>query len=217
LGASVTDGDVTLSEKILPPGKRHLENFPDLVSDVLSSAGVTLKDVDAFAAAIGPGSFSGVRIGLAAVKGYCLALNKPLIGISSLDILISQAAFDSESALAVIDAGRGDVYVGHSAYMRDQRPILQSAVIVARQEFANYARSLINSNPVICGGEVIGQLGLDSHTADLRLVEAPFPSTCGFLAHRRLMDSDVDDVMLITPVYMRKSDAEEKLTAKSGN
>lgn len=199
----------------MPPGKRHLENLPGLVSEVLSTSGITLGQVDAFAAAIGPGSFSGVRIGLAAAKGYCIALKKPLLGISSLDILIAQAAFDVDCAFAVIDAGRGDVYTAFAQGISQRRSRTDRPLVISIPEFAAHVRRLTLQTPVICGASVIGKLGMDSDSADLRLVEAPFPSVCGLLAHRRLLNSDVDDHLLLTPIYMRKSDAEEKRSAAS--
>ncbi len=203
-----------MAEKILAPGKRHLENLPGLVSDVLDMGSIQLSDVDAFAAAIGPGSFSGVRIGLAAIKGYCLALNKPVIGISSLNVLLSQAAYDVDSAIAVIDAGREDVFAGHASSFDGQTPKGVTTAIVARKDFREFSHKLMPDNVVICGGAVIGELGLSPDNADLRVIEVPFPSICGFLAHERLINSDVDDLFLLTPLYMRKSDAEEKLVKK---
>lgn len=215
LGVAITDGETPGAEAILPPGKRHLENLPGLVSEVLSTSGITLDQVDAFAAAIGPGSFSGVRIGLAAAKGYCLALRKPLLGISSLDILIAQAAYDVDSAFAVIDAGRGDVYTAFAKGISKGRSVTDKPVVVSISEFPAHVRSHTKQTPVICGASLIGKLGMDSDSADLRLVEAPFPSVCGLLAHRRLLNSDVDDHLLLTPIYMRKSDAEEKKSVAS--
>ena len=218
LGAAITDGAHVLAEKTLPSGKRHLENFPDLVSDVLEMSDISLRDVEAFSAAIGPGSFSGVRIGLAAVKGYCLGLNKPIIGISSLDILIRQASHDQTSAIAVIDAGRGDVYAGHAGSHPGNRPASDcKPVIVPLREFPQYARKLTNAPYVICGGSIIDQLGMDHGEIVLKRVEIPSPSICGFLAHERLINSDVDDLYLLTPLYMRKSDAEEKNRGKTQN
>ena len=215
LGVAITDGETPVAEAILPPGKRHLENLPGLVSEVLSKTGITLGQVDAFAAAIGPGSFSGVRIGLAAAKGYCIALKKPLLGISSLDILIAQAAFDVDCAFAVIDAGRGDVYTAFAQGISQGSSQTDRPVVISIAEFPAHVRRLTLQTPVICGASVIGKLGMDSDAADLRLVEAPLPSVCGLLAHRRLLNSDIDDHLLLTPIYMRKSDAEEKRSAAS--
>lgn len=216
LGAAITDGVRVLAEKILPSGKRHLENFPDLVSDVMEMSDISFRDVEAFSAAIGPGSFSGVRIGLAAVKGYCLGLNKPIIGISSLDILIRQAAHGQTPAIAVIDAGRGDVYAGHAGSQPGNGAFTDcNPVIVSLREFPGYARKLTNAPYVICGGSIIDRLELDDNEAILKKVEIPSPAICGILAHERLINSDVDDLYLLTPLYMRKSDAEQKNSAGS--
>ena len=66
--------------------------------------------IDGFGVAIGPGSFSGTRVGLATIKGMALALGKPVAGISSLDILAWQALKDGEWGAPVIDARRGEIY-----------------------------------------------------------------------------------------------------------
>jgi tRNA threonylcarbamoyladenosine biosynthesis protein TsaB len=78
------------------------------IKQLLQRTGLRLEDVDAFAAASGPGSFTGVRIGLAAVKGLAEAMGKPAVGISNLEVL---ARFGSTSRrVPVIDARRGEVY-----------------------------------------------------------------------------------------------------------
>ena len=210
LGVALTDGDAILAESILPADRKHLENLPRLVSEALEIAGMGLEDVNAFAAALGPGSFSGVRIGLAAVKGFRLALKKPMVGVSSLEILAAQAAPDAQSIFPVIDAGRGQVYAAfiESVYWNPLTSVEPVALPIG--DFPDYFRRLAHPSAVVCGDSIIERLGLESGQSDLRLVDIPKPSVCGFLARRRLANSDVDDVFLLTPTYIRKSDAEEK-------
>src|SRR6185369_16319488 len=91
-----------------PTGFAHVL-YPHL-SRLLEQNGVTLTSIDCFAAASGPGSFTGVRVGLACVKGLAEALGKPAMGISNLQALATFAR--GELRAVVIDARRGDVYGG---------------------------------------------------------------------------------------------------------
>ena len=83
-----------------------------MINDVTARARVGLKNIDGLGVAIGPGSFSGIRIGLATVKGMALALKKPVAGIPSLEILAWQALKEGESGASLIDARRREIYVG---------------------------------------------------------------------------------------------------------
>ena len=73
---------------------------------------LNLDDIDLFAAANGPGSFTGIRTGLAAIQGWATALRKPVVGFSILEAMAHQARFETESAAAIIDAHRDEFYVG---------------------------------------------------------------------------------------------------------
>ncbi len=91
LGIAIVQGQQVLLEEVLAPRREHLENLAPLIRDALQKLNLGLQDFYGFGVAIGPGSFSGIRIGLATIKGICLVLGKRGVGISSLDILAWQA------------------------------------------------------------------------------------------------------------------------------
>ena len=95
----------TLSELTLHSSEGYAHLIFPAIGRLLSDAGVHLQEIDCFAAASGPGSFTGVRVGLAAVKGLAAALGKPAAGISNLRALASFG-----NLRPVIDARRGEVY-----------------------------------------------------------------------------------------------------------
>ncbi len=106
-----------------PEGFAHLI-FP-AVGEVLSRAGVRLEEIDCFAAASGPGSFTGVRVGLSAVKGLAEATGKLAVGISNLRAL---ASFGNARLRAVVlDARRGQVYA--AVYNADLEPVMPETVL----------------------------------------------------------------------------------------
>ncbi|MCM8789884.1 MAG: tRNA (adenosine(37)-N6)-threonylcarbamoyltransferase complex dimerization subunit type 1 TsaB [Candidatus Omnitrophica bacterium] len=81
------------------------------IQRALNYVGIRLDDLDYFACGLGPGSFTGLRIGVAAIKGFCLSLKKPVIGISSLDILAKNAShLEEKNIIPIIDAKRGLIY-----------------------------------------------------------------------------------------------------------
>src|SRR5439155_13998762 len=81
------------------------------VAALLSKHGFKKQDIDAFAVASGPGSFTGLRVGLAAVKGLAEILGKPIATVSMLEVVVMAGASEGR-VLAVLDAGRGEVYAG---------------------------------------------------------------------------------------------------------
>ncbi len=89
----------------------HSKTFFNLLSSLLQTAQVSLPEVDAFAAATGPGSFTGLRVGLSAVKGLSHTLGKPAIGVNSLDAL-ALASKVTGKVLVMINAGREEAYAG---------------------------------------------------------------------------------------------------------
>jgi tRNA threonylcarbamoyladenosine biosynthesis protein TsaB len=82
------------------------------VAAVLQGLGLTGGDLDAFAVTTGPGSFTGLRVGLGSVQGLALASGRPCVGLSTLDVLALSAAGTSGTIVALVDAFRGEVYSG---------------------------------------------------------------------------------------------------------
>lgn len=94
-----------------PLARGHAERLFAMVEAVLAEDGATLEDADRIAVTIGPGSFTGIRIGLAAARGFALALGRPVIGVDTLEALAASAAErPSGPVFAAIDARKGEVY-----------------------------------------------------------------------------------------------------------
>lgn len=110
--AVVEDNKITaVTERAV--GVHHSEILCDKVAEVLSNAKVTFADLDAYACAIGPGSFTGIRIGVATVKGYCTAVSRPYIGVNCLHA-ISFSPHCGAKGSAIIDAGNGYYFADYT-------------------------------------------------------------------------------------------------------
>src|SRR5690606_3486786 len=99
-------------------GKGHAEHLIEVIDAALAQAGLGYRDLDAIAVSVGPGSFTGVRVGVATARGLALALKLPAVGISTLEALAEEQREKQPGVpvLARIEAGRGQAYVaGFSA------------------------------------------------------------------------------------------------------
>lgn len=111
LGGSVFlgRGDVELANRIGNPRVSHSNSLLSDINESLEHAGLCLQDVDVFACASGPGSFTGLRIGIATVKALAATLERPCIGIPTLHA-VAHSAGPSEATIALLPAGRGEVF-----------------------------------------------------------------------------------------------------------
>jgi len=208
LGVAVTKDRTVLGELTLSPSREHLENIALAVKDLTRTAGIPLRDVDAFAAATGPGTFSGIRVGLAVVKGLALALKKPAIGVPSLAILAWQAAQPGELVTPVINARRQEVYT--AVYRREPTAVamVEGPCLTKLEEFPK----LLDRYPdslVVCEDLVVDAWVESRGNTAGRLVDGPFPAACAALAEERFKLGEPGEVHSLIPLYIRRSDAEE--------
>lgn len=94
-------------------GVHHSEMLCDKVTEALSLANVSFADFDAYACAIGPGSFTGIRIGISTVKGYCTAVNRPYISVNCLEAISTSPNCGAKMS-AIIDAGNGYYFADYA-------------------------------------------------------------------------------------------------------
>lgn len=107
---AVCRGKEALFSRVLCAGNTHSETLLPMVEQALKALSLTVNDLDLFACAVGPGSFTGVRIGTATVKGLAFGRNRPCIGVSSLEALAENLRGRKGLICASLDARRGQVY-----------------------------------------------------------------------------------------------------------
>lgn len=115
---ALSQGDELIVRSELAP-RRHAELLLPMCEAVLAEAGLSRRQLDAVAVGRGPGAFTGVRLAISAAQGIALALDLPVVPVSSLAALALQAAGDHPRILAVIDARMGEIYSGTFARNRD--------------------------------------------------------------------------------------------------
>jgi tRNA threonylcarbamoyladenosine biosynthesis protein TsaB len=204
LSAAIVGDAGTRAEKTLPASREHLENISDLVKSLTLDSGLEFRQFDAFACAAGPGSFSGIRIGMAFIKGLAIALGKPAIGVSSLEILAWAGLREGANGISVIDARRGEVFVGF--YRKEDNILteLRPPVLMSLENLIDETAHL-GARYVLCAERD----WLPACHMETRKV-APSAAECADLASMKMSGSELYDVHRLTPIYLRRSDAEEK-------
>jgi tRNA threonylcarbamoyladenosine biosynthesis protein TsaB len=141
-------------------GRGHAERLMDFVDQALLASDRQLAEIDRIAVTIGPGSFTGIRVGVAAARGLALALGKPAVGISTLQLVAESAREKQPSrpVLAVIDAKRDEVYV--QAFTARGEPGGEPEILplgAARDRFSGFAGVLCGSGvPLVAAAETVG-------------------------------------------------------------
>lgn len=105
--------DTVLAEVTDPIGRGHAEHLMGIIDKALAQAGITLKAVERVVVTVGPGSFTGIRVGVAAARGFALSLAVPAVGVSTLEVLAAaeRERTPDRPVLAGMDAKRGEVYL----------------------------------------------------------------------------------------------------------
>jgi tRNA threonylcarbamoyladenosine biosynthesis protein TsaB len=182
------------------PGRTASERLIATIRDLTVGGNVSLNALDAIALVNGPGSFTGVRVGVSAAKGLAEAVNVPLIAISRLAVLARSAAADGR-VLAVLDAGRGEFYAGiylAGACVREalaKREELVSGTLVGTREHA--VTIVCETGPY----QVLGELAP-------RLVSQPIADSALPIAMERLRERDFAEIATLDANYLRRTDAE---------
>ena len=168
--------DGVLVRRFVRAGRSHSEQLRPMVAAVLAETGLRVADVDAFVGGIGPGSFAGLRIGVAFVQGLAAARERPVVAISSLELLALQGfANGYDEVLAAIDARMGEVYVAQ--YSRDGAgfPLAVLAPQVCSPAAVTIAEGKIPALGIGSGWAVHGaamESALGAAAPAVRLVEA---------------------------------------------
>jgi tRNA threonylcarbamoyladenosine biosynthesis protein TsaB len=182
------------------PGRSASELLLATIKDLIDRPGIDLDSLGAVAVVHGPGSFTGVRVGLSAAKGLCEALHLPLIAISRLAVLAEMAKPSAASVFALLDAGRGEFYLGeyaHGACVRE--------ALVTQDELLISASAADNSTAVVTCDDVVMQAVKELAP---RLMAEPEAADALPQVQLRLQALDFDDVAIIDANYLRRTDAE---------
>jgi len=206
---ALSRGETVLSLRALEQaGRRHAQTLVAEMAALLTAQQLSPRDLNAVAVTQGPGSFTGLRVGIVAAKTLAYALKVPLILVDSFDVIAAQCPADWNTVWIVDDAQRQELYVGR--YLRGDAGLWR----LEGSRFITPARDWLASLPVeeIVIGPGTARLAADIPSPRIqREIEYTVPraETVCRLANRRLIAGEVNDVWTATPFYIRVSGAEE--------
>jgi tRNA threonylcarbamoyladenosine biosynthesis protein TsaB len=181
------------------PGRSAAERLVPTIRSLATGSGIGLHQLDAVAVVHGPGSFTGVRVGLSAAKGLCHALNLPLVAISRLAVLASLAQLPVARVHALLDAGRGEFYLGLYAAGACLRETLITRDQLLAEQSSEPRPILVVCEPVVA--QSLAAVAPQS-------VAEPSAADALPLALARIQQRAFDDPATIDANYLRRTDAE---------
>lgn len=196
---------LTHSETIMP----MLEHLKELI-------GIELEEIDAIAVTSGPGSFTGIRIGVATAKAMALALNVPVIGVPTLDVIAHNIVYTEDLICPIMDARRNQVYTSIYKWNDEVLERINEHEAIDMGELLSKFDHL-EGNVIFIGDGIEGFRGQITDKLGDRAKFAPSflkmqrASTLGHIACIEYEKGHVEDADLFAPIYLRKSQAEREL------
>jgi tRNA threonylcarbamoyladenosine biosynthesis protein TsaB len=188
----------------LAGGTYSAELIPQL-SALLERHGLGKQDIDAFAVATGPGSFTGLRVGIATVKGLSEILQRPIAAISILETIAAQSNVDG-LVIAALDAGRKELYVGEFE-VHGVRPANGRESLLSQMEFA----ALLENRPdaeLITPDTAVVDLASNSMHLKIRQIDSPNSGEIARLGWLKIRAGETSAADVLDANYIRRSDAE---------
>jgi tRNA threonylcarbamoyladenosine biosynthesis protein TsaB len=209
---ALLDGPAVLAERLLDPARRSAQTLAPAVAEVLREQGVQPKQVGLVATTIGPGSFTGLRVGVTTAKTWAYATGGAVIGLSTLAVIAEQVPAElrvtASGVHAVLDAQRKELFVGR--FRADGQRLADDAIVPADRWLQDLSSS---ATSIIVTGSGLSKL-LDRMPPGVIAMSPenwePRAATVGRLAWRDYERGRRDDLWRLAPLYLRPSYAEEK-------
>ncbi len=219
--AAISDNTKMVAQTVVNMGRTHSQIMMPQIEEMFKTVGIDPGDIDAYAAAVGPGSFTGVRIGVATAKGLAQAVNKPCIAVSTLEALAYSSKIFDGIAAPILDARRDQVYnalfdckSGEMHRLSCDRALALSDLL---EELKGLDRNVIfmGDGVFVFEEEIRKALGGKAYFAPKTTV-MNLGGAVAEIGLEKLKSGDVLHYSKLVPSYIRLSQAERDLLAKSG-
>jgi len=212
-GVAIMDNDTLVAEARINVKVTHSERLMPEIDHVLAQSGLEISDIDVFAFAVGPGSFTGLRVGLSTVKGLVYATGKKLVAVPTLEAFAWNIPFSKYPVCPLLDARKKEVYAGLFKWTDN------GFVRVINEQVVEIGRLLseINGPAFFLGeGSLIYRERIEDALNDRALFAppqamVPSPSNVAYLGMRIAERGEFSDPAGLVPLYLRRSEAEVKL------
>jgi len=231
-GFAVVEDERLLAEVASDITGRHVERSDAMIEHVLDCAGTAISDLAAVAVSLGPGSFTGLRVGLALAKGLCFGRGLPLVGVPTLDAMAGALVGAAGLVVPVRDARRGEIYFalygaagGALSRLSDYRALAPEALAdeLLAQAGQGEAGAAGRAAQLVLVGDALARYGETLRSRlGARMVAAPEvlwpprPAIVAALGGRLLAEGKTADLDEIEPIYVRASEAERSALGGAG-
>lgn len=204
VGLCIYNGSYVLYEKIWNSSRRHTVELSPAIDSALNEIGLEITSLKCIGAAIGPGSFTSLRIGLALAKGLCLSLHLPLVGVPSLDITAYRKCQTASRMICVLKAGRNR-FAAQNYLAKNSLWISDGEIFSATAE---ELENIITEPTIVCGEINEEDRKILSRRWRNALISSPAenvrrPAHLAEIAWQRYLSDDTDDVIRLEPIYLR--------------
>ncbi|MCH7726613.1 MAG: tRNA (adenosine(37)-N6)-threonylcarbamoyltransferase complex dimerization subunit type 1 TsaB [Planctomycetes bacterium] len=206
---ALCDHDVLRTEAALPSGLGTAQTLAPTIADQLDLLGWSPKDINLIAVSTGPGSFTGLRVGITTAKTMAYALGADVLGLNTLEVIAAQVPPTASKIWAVMDAQRQQLFAACFLQTRGKLETVHKTEVIDNRQWVEQLESR-----VAVSGPALGRLHEilpDTVTAVDSEWWTPRAATVGKLAFQYDQQGHRDDLWKLTPNYFRKSAAEEKL------
>ena len=219
-GIGIIDDDTVVAEYTFGPGDAPSATLIPALQALLDEAGFDLASLEGIAISLGPGSFTGVRVGLSAIKGLALATERPVVGVPTLDALASQLPRTPYLICPLLDARKGEVYAalykqreGGDVERLTPYQVLSPAALLA--EISLQETTFLGDGVEVYQELIKGHLGERAFFAPphLRFLHGTAVAALGL---KRIKGGGRDDIASLVPLYVRPSEAEIKRKGTKG-
>jgi tRNA threonylcarbamoyladenosine biosynthesis protein TsaB len=193
------NGETILCKEIAEEGYSHAEKLHVFIEEIIAETKISVQDLAAIAVSQGPGSYTGLRIGVSAAKGLCFALNIPLIAVDTLQTLASQAKVSDGKIIPMLDARRMEVYSEiFNANLEIEREI--QAEVIDENSFASFTETIYFVGDC---AEKCKQVLTKENFVFLEDIKYPSASAMSKISFDKYQKSDTVDVAYFEPYYLK--------------
>ncbi|MBU3947259.1 MAG: tRNA (adenosine(37)-N6)-threonylcarbamoyltransferase complex dimerization subunit type 1 TsaB [Proteobacteria bacterium] len=209
---AIVQNNNLLAELFNESQETHSKHLMSMIKEGFKISGFNTHDMDGFSVTTGPGSFTGLRIGISCIKGLAEATGRSVAAISTLDALAAQLPETPYLICIMTDARKGEVYSSRYRFINGvlKKEIKEKNFIpVMAIKDINEPCLFIGDGVKVCRNVIEDKLdGLANFmTEEFNVIKA---STVAFLGIKKFLNNDVEDAELIVPYYIRKSDINKK-------
>ncbi len=217
-GIAIMDESLLIAESRLNVRSTHSERLMTEIEHCLKQSGIKISDIDVFAVAAGPGSFTGLRIGLSTVKGFYYATGKPIVSVPTLEALAWNFPYSKYPVCTMLDARKKEVYAALFKWEEGNFIRLINETSAKPEEFARDALRVTHDDKFIFAGEgsalyrdkIIEVMGEKAIFASPEKT-VPSPANVAVLGLKKAKAGEFSEPISLIPIYIRKSEAEIKI------